>query len=305
MKWEKLGKIFEPCGDIEWMYSHAAVPFIDKIDNHNFKLFFTARNKKNISYVGYIIIDEKFKVIDISREPVISPGGLGMFDEQGVTASYVINVNEKKYLYYVGWNQGNTTPFRNAIGLAISSDGGRTYQKYSDGPIVDRSPVDPCFVAGTCVMYENNQFKMWYISCVRWEIFNNRPRHYYHLKYATSDDGINWIRDGQIVIDFKSEYEYAVSQPWVIKDGDIYKMWFSYRAQQYIKTYRIGYAESVDGIKWIRKDDESGIDVSIEGWDSEMICYPFVFDLNNNRYMLYNGNEYGKTGIGLAILDNC
>jgi hypothetical protein len=34
-----------------------------------------------------------------------------------------------------------------------------------------------------------------------------------------------------------------------------------------------------------------------------MICYPAVFELNGNTYMLYNGNGYGKTGFGIAILE--
>lgn len=80
-------------------------------------------------------------------------------------------------------------------------------------------------------------------------------------------------------------------------------MWFSSRADKTNDTYRIRYAESDDGIKWIRKDEEVGINVSDKGWDSEMICYPFVFKHNNSHYMLYNGNSYGKSGIGLAVLE--
>jgi hypothetical protein len=152
-------------------------------------------------------------------------------------------------------------------------------------------------------MFDENIFKMWYISCVRWEMVESKPRHWYHLKYATSLDGISWKREGIVAIDFKSPEEYAISQPWVLKDGGKYKMWYSYRGQPSIKTYRIGYAESTDGIKWTRMDGAVGIDVGVSGWDSQMICYPFVFDHEGQRYMLYNGNDYGKTGIGLAILE--
>jgi hypothetical protein len=141
---------------------------------------------------------------------------------------------------------------------------------------------------------------MWYLSCVRWEVVNEVPRHWYNIRYAESVDGINWIRDGIVCINFESKEEYAISRPSVIKDFDIYKMWYSYRG----KTYRIGYAESNDGINWIRLDDQVGIDVSISGWDSEMIEYPHVFKHKNKAYMLYNGNGYGKTGFGLAVLDN-
>ena len=77
-------------------------------------------------------------------------------------------------------------------------------------------------------------------------------------------------------------------------------MWYCHRGL----TYRIGYAESRDGIHWNRLDHLSGIDVSQDGWDSEMIEYPFVFDHKGKRYMLYAGNGFGKTGFGIAVLTN-
>ncbi len=302
MNWIKLGKIFLPNKKINWMQSHAAVPFLDEDFKKNYILYFTSRNKKNQSYIGRLFLDKKFNIIKVDHKPVLSPGGLGTFDEYGVTASYMINVKKKKLLYYVGWNLGTSTPFRNALGLAISNDGGKNFKKISKGPIMDRSYVDPCFVAGAKVLYENNSYKMWYISCINWKLDKGKPKHYYHLKYATSKDGINWKKDGTICIDFKSKYEYAISQPWVIKEKGIYKMWYSYRAQKNIKTYRIGYAESKNGINWKRLDNKVGIDVSKKGWDSKMICYPSIYNINENKIMFYNGNEYGKSGIGMAIL---
>ena len=127
--------------------------------------------------------------------------------------------------------------------------------------------------------------------------------HKYHIKYAESNDGINWKREGKIAIGFRYKEEYAISVPRVHKEDGIYKMWYSYRGSPRALTYRIGYAESGDGIDWIRKDEEVSLDVSESGWDSEMICYPYLFNHNSKRYMLYNGNGYGKTGFGLAVLE--
>jgi hypothetical protein len=146
---------------------------------------------------------------------------------------------------------------------------------------------------------------MWYVSCIKWERLDDGSfKHYYNIKYKESQDGVHWEVRSKIAIDFKNEYEYALSRPTVMKDGpDDYKMWYSYRAQKNIDTYRIGYAESEDGINWTRKDEEAGIDISESGWDSEMICYPYVFDHKGKRYMFFNGNHYGKSGFGLAILE--
>ena len=141
---------------------------------------------------------------------------------------------------------------------------------------------------------------MYYLSCIKWEIVNQKYNHQYHIKMASSNDGINWNREGRVVIDFEHKNEYAISVPRVLLIHGKYRMWYSYRGSSLNDTYRIGYAESDNALDWIRKDDQVGIDVSKDGWDSEMICYPYIFEYKTDYYMLYNGNEYGKSGFGIA-----
>jgi hypothetical protein len=100
-----------------------------------------------------------------------------------------------------------------------------------------------------------------------------------------------------VAIDYQNPREYAFGRPFVLAEDGRYKMWYSVRGD----AYRIGYAVSRDGVRWERQDERAGIDVSDSGWDSEMIEYPWVFDAAGRRYMLYNGNGYGRTGIGLAV----
>jgi len=302
MKWRKLGRIFCPDNNFDWMVSHAAVPFADNIKDDLYRIYFSCRDKDNRSFTGYvdININNPNNLINISKNPVISPGNLGTFDDSGAMLSWIVNYKMQKHLYYIGWNLGVTVPFRNSIGLAVAKKYDIKFEKYSEGPIIDRNVKEPHFSASCCVLIESEIWKMWYLSCVKWEIVGQKPKHFYHIKYAESKDGINWIRNGKVCIDFKSSDEYAISRPTVTKDKNVYKMWYSCRG----KKYRIGYAESKDGINWIRKDEEVGIDVSKQGWDSEMIEYPHVFDHKAKRYMLYNGNKYGKTGFGLAVLEN-
>ena len=138
---------------------------------------------------------------------------------------------------------------------------------------------------------------MWYLSGIGWEEINGTKRIPYHIRYAESKDGINWERKGTVCIDFKHKNETRIGRATVLQENNIYKMWYAYA----LDKFRIGYAESTDGILWNRKDDEVGIDVSKFGWDSEMIEYPFVFEHNSTKYMFYNGNNYGKTGFGYAI----
>ena len=298
MKWKKLGKIFENTPTItQKETSYAAFPIVRVIDDKRIKVIYSTRvnNRASPKYFIYNLIDHT--VEKISDSFLLLPGDLGTFDDDGVipTCEYQIN-NTDSYLYYVGWNRGVTVTFRNNVGLAISNDGGISYKKLFKGPILDRSAQEPHFVAGCCVLKEGSLWEAWYVSCVKWEN-EKKPKHYYHIKYATSADGINWLREGKVAIDFE-EGEYAIAPPCVIKEDGKYKMWFSARGD----FYQIFYAESLDGINFERKK-EPILSSSEFGWDSGMAAYPHVFDHNGKRYMLYNGNGYGKTGMGLAILE--
>lgn len=299
--WNKLGLIFCPSGEDYWLQTHAAVPIAEHLSDDYFRIYFSSRDVNNKSYTGYVVIDINYPniILNISQFPILANGNIGEFDDSGAMATWLTSHRGIKYLYYIGWNLGVTVPFRNSIGLALSYDD-QDFSRYSNGPIIDRSKTEPHFCASCCVIPGNEVWRMWYLSCTEWFIENNLPKHKYHIKYAESVDGINWTREGVVAIDYANEKEYAISRPSVIYEGGIWKMWFSYRSE----SYRIGYAESVNAIDWKRMDHLVGMDVSLEGWDSEMIEYPFVFDHKGKRYMLYNGNGYGKTGFGLAILQN-
>lgn len=301
MKWSKKGLIIEPTGKLDWMVTHASIPFAENIDGDLYRIYFAGRDSRNRSQIGYIEvnINEPQKILYITEKPVLHLGSLGAFDDSGVMPSWVINYGDRKYLYYIGWSQGVTVPFYLHVGLAVSKDAGKTFERISKVPVLDRNSCDPYLTTAPCILIKDGVWRAWYTSCVRWEMENEKPKHYYHVRYAESKDGIGWRREGIVCIDFKSKEEYAIGRPCVLKENDVYKMWYSYRGE----SYRIGCAESKDGIHWRRKDEEVGIDVSQSGWDSEMICYAFVFVHKERKYMLYNGNNYGKTGLGYAILE--
>jgi predicted GH43/DUF377 family glycosyl hydrolase len=300
LRWRKGGRIALPAKRPEWMHSHAALPFAEPLADQQVRVYFSSRDRHNRSHTGSLVVDlrEPERILDLSADPVLAPGELGCFDDSGAMACWLTPDGEHRMLYYIGWNLGVTVPFRNAIGLAVS-DAGSRFRRHAPGPIVDRSPFEPHFVASCCVLKDRERWRMWYLACVGWELVRGRPRHRYHLRYAESSDGVAWRRDGTVAVDFKDPAEYAISRPSVLRDGQRWKMWYSTRGEQ----YRIGYAESDDGVRWTRRDDEVGIDASPTGWDSQMIEYPHVFDHAGRRYMLYNGNDYGRTGIGLATLE--
>ena len=304
MNWEKLGNVFAPKGEYDWMQSHAANPFAYPINDQGiFRVFFTCRNKENKSHIGWVDVDfeNDYQVIKLSKDPVLIPGDIGLFDDSGVALGYIIDIKGKQFIYYLGWNLKVTVPWLNTIGLAEGNVLTGKFEKTSKAPLMDRSNEDPYTISYPCILKDGDLYRMYYGSNLNWGSDQSAMNHV--IKYAESTDGIQWIRQNKIVVDLKYQNEYALSKPIVLKEFDLYRMWYSYRGKNEIKTYRIGYAESTDGLTWLRKDEEVGIDVSESGWDSEMIEYPHVFKYQDQTFMLYNGNAYGKTGFGIAKLE--
>lgn len=309
MKWMKKGLIFKPDNNFEWMVHHACVPIANKVNDEVLRIYFGPRDKYNRTVTTFIEVeaDDPSNVLYVHDKPVLSLGKLGCFDDSGAMPSCIVNYKNKKYLYYIGWNIGVTVSYRNSIGLAVSDDGGLTFNRAYEGPVVDRTHLEPYFTASPYVIIDNGIWRMWYASCTGWIVHNNRTEPLYQIKYAQSQDGIHWIRENVTCVDYKFDKE-ANARPCVIKEDGIYKMWYCYRGSFDYRTnkdqsYRIGYAESTDGIKWIRKDEKAGIDRSEDGWDSEMMEYPYVYEHKGRKYMLYNGNGFGKSGFGYAILE--
>ena len=301
MKWRKLGLIFTPSGKHPWMQSHASLPTSFRLAGNTYRVYFASRDSKNRSYIGYMDFDIQNlgNPLYISKEPVLVPGPIGCFDDHGVYASSLVECEAQIFMYYIGWNPGTKAPlFYSSIGLAISEDKGKSFKKKSKAPIMSRSEFDPCLVTSPCVLIDSGAWRMWYVSGFKWEQEGDELHSYYHIKYAESEDGIHWERKGLVCIDLLPG-ERNIARPCVIKEG-VYKMWYSYNAGQ---GYRIGYAESSDGYVWKRMDNEAGIDVSPTGWDSKAIAYPWVLTHSGRKYMLYNGNDFGKDGFGLALED--
>lgn len=307
MKWSKLGLIFCADGQNELMIKGGRAPVALHLGDDLFRIYFAAYDLTRRGRIFSLDLDlTDIPLINhITTEPVIDLGDIGYFDDNGIIPSDILNVDGVLYLYTIGFSVKNRIIFDAASGLALSHDNGATFKKLP-GPIIDRGVNDPCFAASPTVMRDDDGWRMWYVSCDRWESLSNGGyKHYYNIKHRFSQDGIYWDPHATICIDYANEYEYAISRPSVIKEPNgLYRMWYSFRAQSEVETYRIGYAESLNGLDWTRMDDKVGIEISCEGWDSEMICYPHVFQHNRKKYMLYNGNHYGASGFGLAILED-
>lgn len=300
--WKKTGLVFEPNMP---GFTHGSHPCVTHFKDDVMVVVFTCRDARQRSHVflSYATLsDDRLSLIGTPKM-ALAPGEPGYFDCDGVISVCLVRHNDQHYLYYVGWQNLPEGLWICDTGRATLDTVNLTLKKDFPGPVLGRDKTNPLFAAATAFHITDNVWHTWYNSGVKWEKTDQGWHHHYGIHHAQSNNGVDWICDPGLCIPFADEYEYAFGRPSVYYSDGIYFMWFAHRATKDIATYRIGFASSPDGLQWERNDALAGIDVSAEGWDSEMICYPYVFKHSDRMYMLYNGNGYGKTGFGLAVLE--
>jgi len=314
-KWHKLGKVFTP-QDVKgrtWLKEFAQAPATLLFDDF-VRVYFSCRpladeNGQYISHSAYVDLDRVnlFKVRQVSKQPILSLGGLGEFDEFGTYPVSVIRHGVEVRAYYAGWTRCESVPFNVAIGMATSVDAGKTFIKHGNGPILSYSPDEPFVLSGPKIRRFNNIWYLWYIAGRKWKLVAGRAEPVYKIRMASSSDGIHWHKQNKDLIESRLEDDEAQASPDVFYAHGKYHMFFCYRYSCDYRGkdngYRIGYASSVNLIDWLRDDSKAGIDVSEQGWDAEMISYPHVFELDGQIYLAYLGNQVGRHGFGLAVLD--
>lgn len=285
--------------DINWVKSHTWVPTAFKIDNSDKVIvFFAGRNKLNESDTGYFIYDlNKNKVTKICKKPILRRGNLGSFDDSAVIPSHLIKIRKKYYLYYVGWTQGKKVPFFSNLGLAVSSRITGPFKKFSNSPILGKSKYDPYFVATCFVDKIKGAYEMFYTSNLYWKKINNIPYPRYIIKRCTSTNGINWKVKGEKIINFQSKNEVAITRPWIVKIKKKKVMFFSLKRKKYNIMTSINNGKS----NWKRIKIFEFMKNKKINFDTDSQEYASIIKHKNKLYMFYNGNEYGRDGIGLAI----
>ena len=317
MKWNKLGKIFDPAqhtlpnGCQQFAQSPQALVCDDRV-----RIYFSTRaldaNGKYLSHVAYVDMDKQLKnVLGVADHTVIPLGGLGCFDEHGIFPINVLRHGDAILAYTCGWNRRVSVSVDTAIGLAVSRDGGRTFERQGAGPVLAASLHEPCLVGDGFVQVIDGVFHMWYIFGTGWKRFADgaAPDRTYKIGHAVSRDGIHWVKEEarQIIADVLGPDE-SQALPTVIEIDGRHHMFFCYRQSSDFRSnsargYRIGYAWSDNLRDWTRDDAACPLPVEAGTWDADMQCYPHVFRCEGQVYLLYNGNEFGRGGFGLAVLE--
>lgn len=300
MRWRKLGRVYVPPGDQWWAREYAHLPTVDVLADR-LRVYFAGLDADKFGRVGYVDVsrDDPTQVIAVGDEPVLDLGEPGTFDDSGVNPSAIVHWQGHKLMFYIGWQRLARVPYALNAGLAAFDADGKL-QRVRRVPVLPRTDAERFFRSATTVIADGDTLKSWYVSALGWVERDGTLYPNYHLRHATSRDGVQWDVHPQVSVELLPG-EYGLGRPWVVKDADHYRMWYSIRS--FAAPYRMGYAESDDGVHWQRRDDAAGIVVSESGWDSEMICYPCVVDVNGKRYMFYNGNSHGASGFGCAVLE--
>lgn len=322
MKWRKLGKIFDPdthgllAGCVGWAQSPQPLVLEDRV-----RIYFSTRmldpvaEGKYLSHVAYVDMTKDLEtVLGVADEPVIDLGALGTFDEHGIFPMHVVPVGDALYGYTTGWSRRVSVSVETGIGLAVSRDGGRSFERAGDGPVLSATMHEPFLVGDGHVRRVGDRFHMWYIFGTDWKRYapGREPDRTYRIGHAESADGIHWTKEDEgrrIVADVLGEEE-CQALPSVVEIDGRHHMVFCFRHSYDFRTnpergYRIGHAWSEDLRTWTRDDATLTVQPTAGDWDSDMLCYPNVFacDEPARVYLLYNGNAFGRHGFGAAILE--
>jgi hypothetical protein len=313
--WRKLGKVFDPHAVVgrPWLKEFAQAPATLLLDDV-VRVYFSCRppadaHGQYLSYSAYVDLDRQdlFKVRDVAATPILPLGALGEFDEFGTYPVSVIRDGNTVRAYYAGWTRCESVPFNVAIGAAVSVDGGKTFSKLGNGPVLGYSPDEPFVLSGPKIRRFGGRWHLFYIAGRKWKMVDGRAEPVYKIRHASSADGLHWVKSGRDLIASRIEEDEAQASPDVFYANGKYHMFFCYRYSSHYRGkqngYRIGYASSTDLVDWVRDDSKAGIDVASEGWDSEMISYPHVFEVDGQTYLAYLGNQVGRHGFGLAVLE--
>ncbi|MDI3318639.1 hypothetical protein [Pinibacter soli] len=302
MRWIKKGLIFSSKNQPVWSKNSALTPspilLGDKI-----RVYAGFRDDEGVSRIGFVDLnaDCPNEIIGVSDKPVLDIGEPGTFDDNGVILGDVIADGDQIRMYYVGFQLVKRAKFLAFSGLAISNDNGNTFERVSNAPILDRSNNQHFIRAIHTALNDNGTWKIWYAAGNKWEIINGQPFPCYNIYYTESKNGIDFNNPAQFCVD-NIWPEYRIGRPRVYKISDNKYLLF-YTKGTIHGDYFPGVATSTDGINWVRKDDQLGIELSNEGWDSETLCYPSLLNYKNKVYMFYNGNKMGADGFGYAELD--
>jgi hypothetical protein len=307
LDWQKIGLIPFSKDYFPWASSHLMVPTPLALNSHTIRLYVSCLDSHGLSRPGFLDIDvgDPFTIINASEQPLLGLGKPGTFDDNGVlVCSVVRHPDGRFFMYYVGFELGTKIRYRLLTGLAISDDGGISFKRFSDTPILERSDQELYFRCGPWCIFDNDRFKMWYVAGSDWQTINGKEMPVYEVKYIESSDGINWPNEGKTLVRITDHDEHGFGRPVLYCPPDHKFKYLHYSVRSISRmAYHLGVARSTNSQDWERIDDSLSLTISEHSFDSDAIMYSAPIHLNGTDLLFYNGNEFGREGIGVARLN--
>jgi predicted GH43/DUF377 family glycosyl hydrolase len=311
--WKKLGKIFDPTQTDagNWFKEYAQCPTPVLLNENVVRVYIATRPPRGtdlqyVSYPSYVDLDRNnlTDVIGTAKKPLLHLGSAGSFDEFGIMPSSVVFHGGDMYMYYTGWTRMSSVPYTVNIGAAVSHDGGNTFEKIAEGPVLGLTFREPYLVNSPTVKIIDGVWHMWYMTGIKWLPNDGKPESDFRIAHATSLDGLAWERDGKLIIPTVLEDECQDIFMPVWRDGKWHAI-FGYRRALGFRTedssmYRLGYASSIDLIHWERDDTKVGLFPVDSEWDSQMQCSSQLIEIDGRLLLFYCGNHFGREGFGIA-----
>jgi hypothetical protein len=300
-EWTKKGLVFETArqGVGGWMLHSALTPTPYRIDDELIRVYAGFRDADGVSRIGYVDVraDDPATIVRVSAEPVLDVGRAGCFDDNGMILGDLVDAPGGLHMFYVGFQRVARAKFLAFSGLAVSHDGGNSFQRTQETPILDRAPGRSTIGAVHSAMYENGRWRLWYAVGDDWESIGGQPFPRYHIRHAETADLAAIPREDHVCLRPRGS-EYRIGRPRVYHRGSRYVMYFT--RGNLTGEYFPGVALSDDGLTWERRDETLGIALSASGWDSRTLCYPALIRRGDKLLMFYNGNDMGVDGFGVA-----
>ena len=302
MNWKRLGRIVEANPNLEWSQQYAAIPTVRILNEDVLRLYYYSMDEDFNGRISHVDVSSSnpTDIIFRSEKVLLDIGTPSSFDDGGVCPLQFLQHKNENWLYYLGVQRTTDVPYRYFGGVAKEQADG-SFQRFQTDPVLLPTASEPDIRSAVSILQDGEKWRMWYVGAFAWIELSGKEVPTYRIHHAVSTDGLNWEIDQHDCIKFQNEDEFGFGRPWVMKTNFGFEMYYSVRTKSI--GYRLGYATSADGYTWERKDRELNFSVGSEDWENESVCYPCVVDVNGKRYLFYNGNQNGKTGFGVAVLE--
>lgn len=293
--WRKLGRVFAPLGGL-LTRSHVMLP-TPHVMADRVRVFYAGCDDdlRGRVFFADFAPEPPFDLMAADPEPVCDVGAPGSFDCDGVNPSQIIETDDGLMLLYIGWRRGPAeTPYTLFGGVAKSTDGGMSFERRSE-PLLPPRPGERLFRTAPHISRDEEGYRLLYIGGDRFTSGEaGRATPVYSLMELRSADLWSWNGPARTLMSpDTSAGEVGFGRPVITPDGNLMVSLRTLAGYRLVETSLAFSPEA-------RPVLEAVVPEPMEAWEAQMTCFGAVCRVGPNELLFYNGDGYGRTGLGLA-----